>query len=176
MEELELTQVTLEELPLLQEIGRATFSETFSSYNSAENMDNYLEEGFSVQKLTEELNNKHSVFYFARLGGSVIGYLKVNFGGAQTELQDSNALEIERIYVLRAYHGKRVGQVVYEKAMELAEQRNVDYVWLGVWEENPRAINFYQKNGFVAFDKHVFKLGKDEQTDLLMKKVLKTGK
>ena len=78
--------------------------------------------------------------------------------------------------MLRAYHGKRVGQVVYEKAMELAEQRNVDYVWLGVWEENPRAINFYQKNGFVAFDKHVFKLGKDEQTDLLMKKVLKTGK
>lgn len=174
MEELELIQVTLEELSLLQKIGQETFSETFSEHNSAENMANYLKEGFSMGKLTEELNNEYSSFYFARLGKDVIGYLKVNFGGAQTELQDSKSLEIERIYVLRDYHGKRIGQILYEKAMEIAEQHQVNYVWLGVWEENPRAINFYQKNGFVAFDKHVFKLGEDEQTDIMMKKVLKT--
>lgn len=175
MEELELTQVIVAELALLQKIGRETFSETFSEYNSVENMTNYLQEGFSAEKLTEELNNEHSSFYFARLGADVIGYLKVNFGGAQTELQDSKSLEIERIYVLRDYHGKRIGQILYEKAMELAEQHQVNYVWLGVWEENPRAIHFYQKNGFVAFDKHVFKLGEDEQTDIMMKKVLRSG-
>ncbi len=174
MEELELTEVTLEDLTLLQEIGRVTFSETFSEYNSEENMTRYLEEGFSEEKLTEELNHEHSAFYFARLGANVIGYLKLNFSGAQTELQDSKSLEIERIYVLGDYHGKRVGQALYEKAMDIAQQHQVNYVWLGVWEENPRAINFYQKNGFVAFDKHVFKLGTDEQTDIMMKKLLKT--
>ena len=46
------------------------------------------------------------------------------------------------------------------------------YIWLGVWEENPRATRFYQKNGFVAFGKHIFKLGDDEQTDILMKRPL----
>jgi ribosomal protein S18 acetylase RimI-like enzyme len=62
-----------------------------------------------------------------------------------------------------------VGQLLYEKAMQIARQKNADYVWLGVWEENPRAIRFYQKNGFVEFDKYIFKLGYDEQTDIMMK-------
>ncbi|SMG52036.1 GNAT family N-acetyltransferase, partial [Sphingobacterium psychroaquaticum] len=99
----------------------------------------------------------------------VIGYLKINFGQSQTELKDEKALEIERIYVLKEYHGKNVGQVLYQKAMEIAKEKKADYVWLGVWEENPRAISFYKKNGFVEFDKHIFKLGDDEQTDIIMK-------
>jgi len=65
-----------------------------------------------------------------------------------------------------------VGQVLYEKAIQLAKERKAPYVWLGVWEENPRAIQFYKKNGFVEFDKHLFVLGEDEQTDLMMKLVL----
>ena len=62
--------------------------------------------------------------------------------------------------------------MLYEKAMQVAEDKKVDYVWLGVWEENPRAIRFYQKNGFVEFDKHIFRLGDDEQTDIMMKRFL----
>jgi ribosomal protein S18 acetylase RimI-like enzyme len=132
-------------------------------------MNKYLQDGFSTDKLTEELTNPNSEFYFALFAGDGIGYLKLNFGKSQTELKDNKALEIERIYVLKEFHGKKVGQLLYEKAIEVAKQKNADYVWLGVWEENPRAINFYKKNGFVEFDKHVFKLGEDEQTDIMMK-------
>ena len=71
----------------------------------------------------------------------MIGYLKLNFGQSQTELQDDRALEIERIYVLKEFHGKSVGQLLYDKAIQIARQKRADYVWLGVWEENPRAIN-----------------------------------
>ncbi|MEP6931970.1 MAG: GNAT family N-acetyltransferase, partial [Flavobacterium sp.] len=100
-------------------------------------------------------------------------YLKLNFGASQTELKDSKALEIERIYVPKEYHGQKVGQVLYEKAILVAKQKDVDYVWLGVWEENHRALSFYKKNGFVEFDKHIFRLGNDEQTDIMMKLKLK---
>jgi ribosomal protein S18 acetylase RimI-like enzyme len=162
-------RITLDDLEKLQKIGRKTFEETFSESNSEENMRNYLEEGFSKEKLTAELNNKNSEFYFAILKDEVIGYLKVNFGESQTELKDSKALEIERIYVSKEFHGKSVGQLLYDKAIQIAKQKNSEYVWLGVWEENPRAISFYKKNGFVEFDKHIFKLGDDEQTDIMMK-------
>lgn len=168
-----ISKVTLNDIEQLQQIGRQTFSETFSSSNTEENMATYLAEGFSNEKLTEELNNESSEFYFALFDNKVIGYLKINFGQSQTELQDDTALEIERIYVLKEFHGKKVGQILYEKAIEIAKQKNADYVWLGVWEENPRAINFYRKNGFVEFDKHIFKLGDDEQTDIMMKLKLK---
>lgn len=168
-ENIQIKKISLNEIDQLQKIGRQTFLETFSDSNSEENMKNYLEEGFSSEKLTAELNNKDSEFYFATLENNVIGYLKVNFGASQTELKDNKALEIERIYVSKEFHGKKVGQLLYDKAIEVARQKNNEYVWLGVWEENLRAIKFYTKNGFVEFDKHIFKLGNDEQTDIMMK-------
>lgn len=169
---MKIRKVSIEEIEKLKEIGERTFAETFSSENSEENMTEYLEERFSTERLKAELNNENSNFYFAELNGLAIGYLKVNFGQSQTEIINENALEIERIYVLKEFQGKKVGQILYEKAIEIAKKRNVDYVWLGVWEQNPRAIRFYGKNGFVAFDKHIFKLGDDKQTDIMMKLIL----
>ena len=169
MNSTEIIAVTLNALALLQKIGMETFYESFSSVNTEENMTQYLAAAYSLDKLTAELNNPNSSFYFVAINDKVIGYLKINFGDSQTELKQANAIEIERIYVLKEYHGKNIGQLLFEKAMELAIQKKADYVWLGVWEENPRAISFYKKNGFVEFDKHIFKLGDDEQTDIMMK-------
>lgn len=173
MEFIDIKKVTIHDILQLQIIGRETFSETFSSSNTEENMKDYLEQGFSNDKLMDEMNNEDSEFYFALIENKVIGYLKINFGESQTELKNEESLEIERIYVLKEFHGKKVGQILYEKAIQIANLKNVDYVWLGVWEENPRAISFYKKNGFVEFDKHIFRLGDDEQTDIMMK--LKLG-
>lgn len=173
MENITIKKAATHDSKPLQKISRQTFFETFSQGNTKEDMEHYLDTSFSEEKLTAELALPNSTFYFALLDEKVIGYLKVNFGSSQTELQDDNAMEIERIYVLQIYHGKKVGQLLYEKAMQVAHQNEVDYVWLGVWEENPRAIRFYQKNGFVEFNKHIFKLGDDEQIDIMMKKVVK---
>jgi ribosomal protein S18 acetylase RimI-like enzyme len=176
MENTEIKKITLADIDQLQKIGRQTFFETFSSANTKENMDKYLNEEFSVSKLTAELSDKNSEFYFATLNNKVIGYLKLNFGQSQTELKDDKALEIERIYVLSNFQGKAVGQMLYEKVIQIAWQTKTDYVWLGVWEENQKAINFYKKNGFVEFDKHIFKLGNEEQTDIMMKLNLTTNR
>lgn len=169
MTDIDIKRVTLNDIDQLQKIGRQTFRETFSAGNTEDNMTKYLDEGFSIEKLTTELNDKNAEFYFAKLDNNIIGYLKLNFGQSQTELQDDKALEIERIYVAKEFQGKKVGQLLYDQAIHIARQKNADFVWLGVWEENPRAINFYKKNGFVEFDKHIFKLGNDAQTDIMMK-------
>jgi predicted GNAT family acetyltransferase len=46
----------------------------------------------------------------------------VNTGKAQTELQDDTSLEIERIYVKQSHHGKKVGQLLYDQALSIAQQ------------------------------------------------------
>lgn len=169
MKEIKVIKIDEKEIGTLQVISKQTFYETFSAVNTEENMTRYLEESFSIEKLTAELNNPDAAFYFAVQDKDVIGYLKVNTGASQTELKNSRALEIERIYVSKAFHGKKVGQLLYEKAIQVARKAGLEYVWLGVWEENARAIRFYEKNGFVPFDKHLFKLGDDIQTDIMMK-------
>jgi ribosomal protein S18 acetylase RimI-like enzyme len=169
MTNIDIKKVRLKDIVELQKISRQTFFETFSAANTEENMKKYLDEGFSIEKITVELTDVNTEFYFATHSSNVIGYLKLNFGQSQTELKDDRALEIERIYVVKEFHGKKIGQLLYDKAIEIARRKNAAYVWLGVWEENPRAISFYKKNGFVEFDKHIFKLGDDEQTDIMMK-------
>ena len=146
MNEIVINKIGNEQIDQLQQIGRLTFSETFAESNSAENMAKYLDEAYSYEKLNAELNDPNSIFYFAMMGQDVIGYLKLNMGASQTEVKDNNALEIERIYVLKEFQGKKVGQMLFDKA-----------------------IQFYTKNGFVELDQHVFVLGDEAQTDIMMK-------
>lgn len=167
-----IRRVSDKDLEDLANISRITFRETFSKDNTAENMQQYLEENLSPEKLAAELNNTDSEFYFAQTEAKIIGYLKINRGTAQTTAQSDSFLEIERIYVLKDYHGKQAGQILFEKALMRAREMGMTYIWLGVWEENPRALAFYSKNGFTAFDKHVFMLGHDRQTDIMMKRPL----
>jgi ribosomal protein S18 acetylase RimI-like enzyme len=172
MTNIDIKEVSINDIVELQKISRQTFHETFAKLNSEENMAKYLEEELSIEKLTAELNNTNSAFYFAVYNAQVIGYLKLNFGESQTELKEQKAVEIERIYVLKEFHGQHIGQLLYDKAIQVARKKNAEYVWLGVWEENTKAINFYKKNGFIEFDKHIFLLGDDAQTDIMMKRHL----
>lgn len=169
LEKLEIQKASISNIDELQKISRDTFYETFVTSTSEENIRLYLENNFSKEQLTKELEHNHSEFYFALIENNVVGYLKINYSAAQTELNDDNALEVERVYVRNNYHGKGVGQQLLDYAIQLAKQKNMQAVWLGVWENNQRAINFYKKNGFVTFDQHVFMLGEEAQTDYMMR-------
>ncbi len=167
-----IVKVNLDDLIPLQKLSRQTFYEAFSSGNTEENMNKYLEEGFSLDKLSRELKDENTAFYFVKSADENIGYMKLNEGPAQTELQKEDSFEIERIYVISDYQGKGIGRQLLEKAIQMAREKKATYIWLGVWEENKSAIQFYKKNGFVAFDAHYFMVGDDKQTDIMMKLTL----
>ena len=169
----EIRKISVEDLFLLQAISRRTFIETFAKVNTENDMNQYLIGSFNDERLTGELLDPESEFYFAEVNGQPAGYLKLNFGDAQTDIQDKNAMELERIYVLKDFLGKQIGQILLDKTFQRARETGVDYVWLGVWEHNHRAKKFYAKNGFVEFGLHDFWLGSDKQTDLMMRLEIK---
>lgn len=166
---MKIRKINIDDLEALRNLSIQTFKETFEEVNTEEDMQKYLDENLSIEKLKSELENPNSEFYFAENNGEILGYLKLNFKDAQTEKLEENHFEIERIYVLKAFLGQKIGQILFDKAIEIGREKNLEYVWLGVWEENHRAIRFYGKNGFEIFGKHDFVLGEDVQTDLLMK-------
>lgn len=151
-------------------VAQHTFYDTFAKVNTEENMKIYLAEHFTFEKLSSEFYNPDSEFYIATLNDRIIGYLKINFGPAQTESDQNNTIEIERIYVLKEFQGHNIGKLLLAKTVEAAQQKKIDFIWLGVWEKNVKAISFYKKNGFTESGKHLFKLGAEEQTDIIMKK------
>jgi len=171
-EQLSITIANLHDAELLTYLSQTTFTETFAQYNKKEDMDTYLSENMGIERLTEELNDKASKFFLACYNDEAIGYAKVCTGNEPEELANYHPMEIARIYLLRKYQDKHLGTELINYCFNYAAQQGHNLIWLGVWEHNSKAIGFYQKLCFQAFGSHIFLLGKDEQTDILMKKLL----
>jgi diamine N-acetyltransferase len=165
-------KATLDDVAILVKVSVKTFRDTFAEVNTKEDMKAYLAKAFSRDQLIKELNDAASTFLLALDGDTVVGYAKLKEGEGPSELNGERGIEIERIYTLKDYLGKRVGKLLMQTCLDLAAERGYKLVWLGVWEYNPRAIAFYEKWGFKKFGSHPFLLGNDLQTDLLMKKKL----
>ncbi|OOM81071.1 protease synthase and sporulation negative regulatory protein PAI 1 [Clostridium puniceum] len=172
MENFLIKECSLEDVKKVKYISEKTFYETFSNENTKEDMENYLEENFCYEQLESEIKNNASRFYIVENNEKVVAYMKLNFDKAQTETRHDNTLEVQRIYILQEYKSKHIGKRLIQKAIEIGRNNNLNYIWLGVWENNINAIKFYKKQGFEKFDTHIFKLGEDEQTDNLMKFIL----
>lgn len=169
-----MTQISIEPVRIIDVselacIGRQTFIETFAVGNSPDDMAKYLASAFSTDQLLREMENHNTRFYFAKCDDKIVGYLKLNFGDAQTEKVEGRTLEIERIYVEDRMQGAGVGKCLFQFALEQARQDGADAVWLGVSEDNPKAIEFYARQGFIPFSEHEFTMGKDIQRDILMR-------
>lgn len=167
--DIELRKISVEDIGKLIEISIQTFSETFASTNTPEDLDHYFAYAYDEEKLLKELQCENSWFYFAEVDGALAGYLKVNVGDAQTELQEDDGYEVERIYVLKKYYGSGIGAKLMDFAIEKGRALERKYLWLGVFEANFRAQNFYKKYGLSAFSEHVFMMGESAQRDVLMK-------
>ena len=169
---LTIRECTIDDLLILREFSYKTYNDTFGPMNTPSNMKSYLEEAFNISKLGDELSNSSSLFYFLYAGEELAGYLKLNEYAAQTDINDSQSIEIERIYVAKEFHGKGLGSVLLQKAIDITKIRKKLFIWLGVWDKNDKALLFYKRNGFYLIDKHSFFMGDDEQTDFIMRKDL----
>lgn len=166
----QLKKCTLEDLATLQQLSIETFTDTFGAYNTAKDLQDYLEQAYDSAKLTEELQQMDSEFYFLFFEEQLAGYLKINTETAQTESIAANALEVERIYIRTSFKRQGLGRYLLKQAIQLAKSKGNQTVWLGVWEHNEAAKAFYQVMGFAKVGAHSFYMGDDKQTDWIMTK------
>ena len=167
-----LRYATFADSELIADLSRQTFYEAFAAQNTKENMDIFMTEQFSKEKLMEEVGAKDNIFLLAYDKVDLVGYARLRENNIPPELGISNALEIARIYATANSIGKGVGKALMQKCIDIALEKKAAAIWLGVWEHNTRAINFYSHWGFEKFGTHIFLLGDDPQIDWLMKKNL----
>ena len=170
--EISIRRATQADASLLAELGARTFRETFADENTPEDMEAYLSDAFTPARLTEELTDAASTLWLAEVGGEPAGYAKLRAGEAPSCVEGDGAVELVRLYVLRKWLGRGVGEALMRECVEGARRQGFRTMWLGVWERNPRAQAFYRRWGFRHVGEHVFQLGSDAQTDWLMEREL----
>lgn len=161
-----------EDLETLQQVSIETFDDAFRNQNLPEVIDAYMEVAFSEAKLSAELQNPESRFWFLKVDGETAGYLKLNTGSAQSDFQGDDAMELERIYIRKGFQGKGFGAVLVRHAFGCAKKAGKQRIWLGVWQRNERAVVFYRAHGFREVGTHDFRMGEELQTDWVMERKL----
>lgn len=149
----------------LAKLAKSTFEEAFGADNDDADMANYLESAFTSERIAQELTDESNTCFLAEISGELAGYVKLRTGEMPACVNTVNPVELERIYAERQYHGAGVGATLMDAAIEHAAQAGHDSIWLGVWEQNPRAIAFYRKRGFELVGRKTFRFGTDLQTD-----------
>ncbi len=160
---------------VLSELGAKTFYDTFAKDNTPENMAAHLKSSFSPEIQLAELSNPSNIFLLAEDENLIVGYAQLILNSKEEFVTGINPLEIRRIYSIKEYIGKGVGKALMQASIHEARQKGCDSVWLGVWEKNPRAIEFYKKWGFKEVGSHIFTVGDDPQRDYVMELRLATG-
>ena len=166
--ELKLRRAVQADYVILAEFGRRAFLETFGPDNRPEDMEAYLAGAFSPELQAAEIAEMGSVFLIAEIDGVLAGYARLLEGHAPEGLQAEHPVELVRIYADQPWIGHGVGSALMQGCLDEADRMGCDWIWLGVWERNERAIGFYHKWGFSRLGTHIFKLGSDLQTDLIL--------
>jgi GNAT superfamily N-acetyltransferase len=159
---------SLQDISLLQQLGKETFSHTFGNTCTKEDMRGVLETYFNTEQVRAELSDDSDHFFFHETQGIAQGYMRINAKHACPieSIQDLRCIELVRLYVLADYHGKGVANALMDYAFDFARTNGYQVMYLSVWEYNFRARGFYEKHGFINSGiENDFPLGSTPQTD-----------
>ena len=167
-----IRQATPADAALFTSIARSSFVDTFAKDNTPDDMAKYCADAFDEVIQRQELADVRNIVLVAERSGDVVGYAMLRTGNAPDCVVDRDAIEIARLYSVARVIGTGVGAALMQRCLEIAAERGHRSIWLGVWEQNPRAIAFYERWGFVDVGSKSFVLGADHQTDRVMMRVV----
>lgn len=178
MSEIKIRRAAIEDAEILAELSYKTFWDAFHDHpkNAPEDLADYMQKAFNLETIKDELADENSVFLIAEIENEPAGYAKIMIGSREDGIEAEKPVELNRLYSKQEFLGKGVGARLMEECFRRAEKNDCDRMWLGVWEFNPRAQAFYRKYGFREVGRHIFQLGSDAQTDLLMQKDIRLVK
>jgi|ERR1035437_3062732 GNAT superfamily N-acetyltransferase len=169
-----IRDATPDDAKLLTDLAYTTFWDAFAHHpkNEPNDLAHYMRQAFSLEQIISELSDPNNVLIIAMFDDEPAGYAKLIYESTEPDIVAEWPVELARLYSHQRYLGQGVGQALLDECIGKAKDAGRDVMWLGVWEYNPRAKRFYEKNGFQVVGSHTFQLGSDPQTDLLMQKRL----
>ena len=149
-------------------ISRRTFADTYRGTHSAEVLERHVGARFTEEALRIELSDATREALVVTRGDAWVGYVLLHEGAPPSDVHGSHPVEVERFYVDADWHGRGVARPLMEAALDAARVRGGDVAWLSVWQENPRAVRFYERCGFVVVGSATYLFDGHPESDHLM--------
>lgn len=163
---------TISDAPVISFLGKQTFTETFGFLFTEDELNQYLEDTFNLKKLESSLLKPHNIFEIMYYDDKPVGYCKVKVGSNYNDSIDKTHVQLQKIYILKEYLGKKLGAVLLKYVFDLSEIKKCELIWLVVLHTNARAIKFYENHGFEKLKKYYYTIGKHNlEYELMVKKL-----
>jgi len=163
-----IRHATIADAAALAQLAAHTFAETFAADNKPEDIEAHLRSAYGLAQQTAEIQDPEVTTLLAYREAALVGFAQVRRKPAPGCVNGERPVELHRFYVLRSQHGTGLGARLMQASCTAAQELGGHHIWLGVWERNARALAFYRKAGFVEVGSHVFMVGSDPQTDLVL--------
>lgn len=172
-------RVRASEAAQLSEFATEQFDQTYGPLCRAADVDAYMAQTLTPSALLRVLTDPTSWVFAAVVNNQWVGYTHVRLSALPDGLVSHHAaragttpMEISRFYVAKRWHGKGVASAMLATIVTHASTQGSPTIWLSVWQENARAIAFYQKSGFVSIGTGKFLMGEDLQDDFIMERAV----
>lgn len=169
---IEVREAKFSDISAMREVAIQSYVDTFTDFNTPENMSAFLAAAYSQHTLEQEFYEQGSVLYLACEGKRIAGFLRLRKSPEAEDKLGTNTIELQRLYIHKDFQNQKVGKMLMQRSIEYAVEKKFEWIWLGVWERNFNAQRFYIRWGFEKFGEHIFQMGDDPQIDWLLKKRL----
>ncbi len=163
-------ELNINQIAELQQVARQSFLDAYEKDTNPSDMASYLDETFSIEQLKKNINHKKIKYFLVQYKNNIVGYLKLRWDRTHEHFNHEKTIELERIYLLKEYWNQKIGSQMIQFTINFAKENQFKWIWLLVWNENKKGIQFYERHGFIFFGKKYFYFGKDSSLDFLYKK------
>lgn len=165
----------LEDAAKIADLGRQTFIDFFDQIYRKSDLDVYLQEYFSEERVKSDLQDPDIEYRIAMSSNTMTSYAKIGTPSIDVPDDGETYLQLHRLYVKENRQGVGVGGILLQWAIERARERGASELCLGVWVDNNKAISFYESRGFVAKSTYDVSIGATNDKELFMSLKLKAA-
>lgn len=156
----------------LAELAATTFREAYLATNAPEDVEAYIRDNYAVEQMAADLADPSNLTWFALQGETPVGFLTLRPGATTPAVTGARPMQLHRIYVLAALYGQGQGAALMQKAVDEGRRLGCTTLWLSVWDQNHRALAFYEKWGFAFVGTKPFLFGGEMYEDPVLARAL----
>ncbi|MCF5600754.1 GNAT family N-acetyltransferase [Pseudomonas syringae] len=144
-----LRHATPDDALCLSALGMQVFLDTYATQGIRESIAREALEAFAPHTFAQLLAEPPTLtIIVAEVRDHLIGFAQVELRTDHPILCDSNAAELQRLYVQERFTGRGAGRQLLEAAEQCATRRQASLLWATVWSGNERALSFYPREGY----------------------------
>lgn len=154
---MKIIQANKSQLPIIAELAYAIWPSAYGAILSKEQLTYMLDKFYSLEALTEQLEEKNHVFLLAEENEKYIGFASYELNILDENLQQVQIkkTKIHKIYVLPSTQGKGYGVQLVNEIESKAKDAQNNVLFLNVNRFN-KAQHFYRKLDFeIAYEEDI---------------------